>query len=91
MKNILLFCVVLLISGCATQAVPVKQKFPEAPAVLLEKCPPLDKIESEEVVFSEFLKTVTNNYTKYHTCAKMLEAWHEWYKDQKTITDELNK
>jgi hypothetical protein len=90
MKNILLLCAILLLSGCATP-VPVKQKFPEAPAMLLEKCVSLEKIEKEEVYFSEFLTTVTKNYTKYHTCAKMVEAWQEWYKDQKAISDELNK
>jgi hypothetical protein len=90
MKYILLFCAVVLISGCST-TVPVKQKFPDTPAVLMEKCPPLDKIEGDAVVFSEFLKVVTGNYTKYHTCAKMLEAWQLWYTEQKKISDELNK
>jgi hypothetical protein len=92
MKNILLLCVIGLLSGCATvQPVPVKQKFPEAPNILLEKCPPLDKIESETILFSEFLKVVTNNYTKYHNCAKMIEAWQQWYVEQKDISNELNK
>lgn len=91
MKYILLFCVSLLLSGCATQSVPVKQKFPEAPAILLEKCPPLEKIESDTIVFSEFLKVVTRNYTLYHNCAKVVEAWQLWYNEQKAISDELNK
>lgn len=90
MKKILLFCTVLLMSGCST-TVPVKQKFPEAPNVLLEKCEPLETIDKPNIVFSEFLKVVTNNYTKYHTCSNLLNAWQEWYVEQKKIFDEVNK
>lgn len=91
-KKLLLFCVIftLVISGCSA-TVPVKQKFPEAPQMLLEQCPPLDQIKEDQVLFSEFLKTVTSNYTKYHNCAKMIEAWQNWYTEQKKISDELNK
>jgi hypothetical protein len=91
-KKLLLFCVpaVLFLAGCST-TVPVKQKFPEAPAVLMEKCEPLETIDQPSIVFSEFLKTVTKNYTKYHSCAKLIEAWQEWYVEQKKISDELNK
>jgi len=90
MKKLLLFCTVLLISGCAT-TVPVKQKFPEAPKVLMEKCEPLETIDKPSIVFSEFLKVVTKNYTKHHSCSSMVEAWQEWYTEQKKIFDEVNK
>lgn len=91
MKYILLFCVSFLLLGCATTPVPVKQKFPEVPKILLEKCPALEKIKNDEIVLSEFLKIVTKNYTTYHSCAKMLEGWQMWYKEQLMIHDELNK
>lgn len=90
MKYILLFCVAVLLTGCATP-VPVKQKFPEVPATLMEKCVPLEKIEGDTIMFSDFLKVVTRNYTKYHNCAKMIEAWQLWYTEQKKISDDLNK
>jgi len=91
-KKLLLFCVpvVLILTGCST-TVPVKQKFPEAPAVLMEKCEALDTIDKPSIVFSEFLKTVTKNYTKHHSCAKLVEGWQLWYIEQKKISDELNK
>jgi len=93
-KKLLLYCapalLFVMLSGCST-TVPVTQKFPDAPAVLMEKCPPLDTIQGDQILFSEFLKTVTNNYTKYHNCAKMLEAWQTWYIEQKKISEELNK
>lgn len=91
MKYILLFCVSVVLYGCATTPTPVTQKFPEVPKILLEKCPPLEKIKGEEVVLSEFIKIVTKNYTAYHGCAKMLEGWQYWYKEQLLISDELNK
>jgi hypothetical protein len=89
-KYILLFCAILLISGCATP-VPVTQKFPDAPNTLMAKCPELDQIKGDTVVLSEFLKTVTNNYTKYHECSAMLKAWQDWYLEQKKISENLNK
>jgi hypothetical protein len=91
-KKLLLFCVpfVLILAGCST-TVPVKQKFPDAPAVLMEKCETLETIDKPSIVFSEFLKTVTKNYTKHHSCAKLVEGWQLWYIEQKKISDELNK
>ena len=90
MKKLLLFCTVLLLTGCAT-TVPVTAKFPEAPSILLEPCQQLETIEKEKVYFSEFLKTVVGNYTKYHSCAAQNEAWKEWYKVQKEIFEKVSK
>jgi len=93
-KKLLLFCVALstflLVTGCST-TVPVKQKFPEAPNVLMEKCEALETIDQPEIVLSEFLKVVTKNYTKHHSCSKLVEAWQKWYVEQKKISDDLNK
>lgn len=85
MNKLLLFCSVILLSGCTT--VPVKQKFPDAPEILLTDCKKLDKIEQKEIVLSDFLKTVTGNYTKYHECAAQNAAWIKWYNEQKEIFD----
>lgn len=56
----------LIIIGCST-TVPVTAKFPQAPERLMQKCPPLEKLE-KEAKLSDVAKTVTNNYTKYHEC-----------------------
>jgi hypothetical protein len=87
MKYILVFCTVLL-SGCFG-TVPVKQKFPEAPPTLLEKCKSLNTIDKPQVLLSEFMGVVTRNYTKYHDCAALVDAWQEWYTSQKKIADEV--
>ena len=86
MNKLLLFCTMLILSGCTT-TVPVKQKFPDAPQILLQDCEKLTTIEKDQVLFSDFLKTVVENYTKYHECHAQNAAWVEWYKKQKEVFD----
>lgn len=84
MKYLLL---VFLLTGCAT-VVPVTQKFPEAPAVLLEPCKQLQTVAPTATI-SEFAKTVANNYTEYYQCSNLVEGWQQWYASQKQIFKEL--
>ena len=78
--------VLLLLTGCA--AVPVTSKFPEAPAVLLDPCDDLKKLE-ENTKLSDVAKTVVSNYTKYNECALKNDSWIEWYKKQKQLFEGL--
>lgn len=88
MKKLLLLP--LFLAGCTT--VPVTVKFPEAPTVLMEKCPPLQVIEKEkEVSIIDITKNVTVNYTTYHECGIKVENWIEWYNDQKKIFEKIKK
>lgn len=89
-RNLLTLSAIIFLSGCG-MTVPVKQQFPDVPQILMEKCPALNTIDKDQVVFSEFLTTVTENYTKYHSCAAVVSAWQEWYLAQKKISDEINK
>lgn len=88
MKYLALACVILL-TGCST-TVPVQQKFPDAPDTLRQPCPQLDTIK-DPVLLSELTKSVTNNYTTYHTCANRVDAWNDWYAKQKKIFDDAQK
>lgn len=90
MKNILLFCVIFLTAGCST-VVPLKQKFPEVPPVLLAKCDNLETIDKPVVLLSEMLTVITRNYNKYHNCSDLAAAWQEWYSEQKKVFDQTNK
>ncbi len=76
-----------LITACST-AVPLTQNFPEAPAMLKEKCPELKTIAGERVTIVEFTRTVSENYTTYHQCAGRTDAWIDWYNQQKKIWEE---
>lgn len=82
--KILILSLIILLAGCST-AVPVKQKFPEAPQVLKEKCESLRKIEGDKVAITEMLKVVIHNYSLYYECSTKVEGWQEWYDTQKKI------
>jgi hypothetical protein len=79
--------VVLLMTGCST-TVPVKAKFPDAPSIVKEKCPELEKLKDDSKL-SDISKTVSNNYTTYYECAVKNDAWLEWYEIQKNIYESL--
>lgn len=79
-----------LLTGCST-AVPVTVRFPDAPELILEKCPQLKTIEGETVSIVDFTKTVTINYTTYHECALRSATWIEWYQTQKKIFEEIKE
>jgi hypothetical protein len=81
----------LLIAGCGTTAVPVKQSFPEAVKSLQEKCPDLKQIEGEKVSITDMLKVVVENYNTYYTCSNKVDGWNDWYKTQKEIFDKVNQ
>ena len=87
--KLLAFASILLITGCAT-TVPVTARFPDAPILIMEKCPQLKTIEGESVSIVDFTKTITLNYTTYYECAVKSDAWIEWYQIQKKIFEEIN-
>ena len=86
--RIVLLGLISLLAACST-AVPLTQSFPEAPAMLKEKCSPLKLIEGEKTTIIEFTKTVSENYTTYHQCAGRNEAWIDWYNQQKKIWEDV--
>ena len=92
MKNSIIISTALILTGCVS--VPVERHFPDVPANLLDtskECANLKTIDDKEVVFSSLMKTVSNNYTQYYTCANYLHDWQKWYNDQKTNFEKVNK
>ena len=87
MKYISLILAVLL-SACSTP-VPVKQKFPDVPRALIEKCDSLKKVEGDKVAITEMLKVVVQNYGMYYECAAKVDGWNDWYLEQKRIYESL--
>ena len=69
---------ILLIAGCST-TVPVAARFPDAPILLLEKCPQLKTIEGDTVSIIDFTKTVTLNYTTYYIILKVDCKCLRWF------------
>jgi hypothetical protein len=88
MKHIVALLLIWVCVGCSTP-VAVKPKFPDAPAVLMEDCPPLKTIDKPKVVLSELMTKVTENYTEHYKCVAKIEAWQTWYIKQKEIYDQV--
>jgi uncharacterized lipoprotein YajG len=90
MKMLWVALSLVLLAGCATP-VPITPKFPTPPDVLMASCGPLNTIDKESVLLSEFLQTVRGNYEKYHNCADLVVEWQKWYQDQKNVFEINNK
>jgi len=75
-----------LLAGCL--ATPVKRNFPEVPAELKVACPDLQKVK-DDAKLSDVISTVSTNYTQYHECRAKVDAWNEWYSNQKEIFDSV--
>ena len=88
MKLFLLIPFMAVLTGCST-VVPVKQEFPLAPSILMEKCPQLKQVDSDKGTMREMLKVVIENYATYYQCASKTHGWQDWYTEQKKIHDSV--
>jgi len=73
MKNVLILCLALMLSGC-WKTIP---SFPEPPPSVLETCPVLEKTQDQD--FESFLKIVVKNYESYYLCKNKTDTWIDWY------------
>ena len=83
--KVLMLITTLILVGCSSA--PVKPKFPDVPAGLLQACPDLKQTE-QTTKLSEVLKIVVSNYGQYHECQIKNDTWAEWYKTQRDIYEE---
>jgi hypothetical protein len=82
----LVIMLILAVSGCST-AVPVTARFPEPPGKgAMTGCPALQKLNNDAKL-SDVANTVTVNYSTYYECAVKTDAWQEWYRIQKHISE----
>ena len=86
----LILALTVMLAGCTT-AVPVKQEFPVAPAVLLERCPDLLVVDDGKSSLRDMLKVVIQNYALYYQCAEKTNGWQDWYNQQRKIFNGANK
>lgn len=86
----LVIMIILAVSGCTT-AVPVTARFPEPPGKgAMTACPALQKL-NDGARLSDVANTVTVNYSTYYECAVKTDAWQEWYRIQKHISEGAGK
>jgi hypothetical protein len=90
MKYYIISLILCLLSACST-VTPVKQKFPDVPKELLEKCPQLSTVEPGTTSITEMLKVVVKNYGLYYECSAKQDGWTDWYTEQKKIYEKVNK
>jgi hypothetical protein len=82
----------LLLAGCSTTVVPVTMKFPDAPPSLMTPVSDLNKLPTDKKIeMTDIIKTTNENSKLYYELKIKYEAWQEWYKEQKSIADELKK
>lgn len=81
--KILTIALSLMLVGCA---VPVKQKFPEAPDTLLDNPKELIEVPAN-ASSSQVFEVVIKNYGTYYETVNLLKGWQDWYKLQKKNFD----
>jgi hypothetical protein len=90
MKLLLATLMIMMLVGCST-TVPVKQRWPAAPAALQERCPPLKQLDQSQGTLRDLLMVMIDNYAVYYSCAGRTQGWQDWYTDQKKIFEDSNK
>lgn len=76
----------LLLTGCV--ATPVAREFPAVPGSLTAACAALIDVPATDKL-SVVLTTVTQNYAQYRECSIRVDAWNQWYNEQKKIFDSV--
>jgi hypothetical protein len=85
MKSVIMLSL-LFLSGCITT--PVNRNFPDVPVSLTTACEQLTAAPITEKL-SVLISSVTTNYGKYHECSYKVDAWNNWYTEQKKIFDSV--
>ena len=78
----------VFLAGCQT-TVPVHMSFPQVPEDLRATCPPLKQTDPNTTKLSEVIKDVSSNYAKYNECRVKIDAWNNWYDQQKKIFEDI--
>ena len=87
MKRLLLLIPGLMLTGCL-ETIPVKHQFPPVFSEIMVSCPGLAKIPAGTEKLSDIVSVVSVNYGEYHMCKAKVDAWINWYNEQKKIYEE---
>lgn len=74
-------CLTLCLTACT---LPVQREFPSVPQTFMQKPIPLKEVPDNSS-FSTMLDVMLDNYSSYYVISERLNAWQEWYKQQKSI------
>lgn len=82
----LVIAMALAVSGCSfSKRIP---DFPPASERMMQKCPDLALAPNSELL-SDLVRTVITNYGEYHKCKALVDAWQDWYQQQKKIYEDI--
>ena len=88
MKKLLVLLLPLLLTACL-EDIPVTPKWPDIPDSLKTSCPALKQLDDGKTKLSDIIDNVIDNYSTYHECQVKVDAWIEWYQQQKKIYEEI--
>jgi hypothetical protein len=89
--KVLILSLPIFLSGCFATTVPVAQKFPAVPQILLENCPQLLLIPEEKNNIIDMTTIVVQNYGMYYQCREKVKGWQEWYYESTKIMNGKKK
>lgn len=87
-KLLMLSASCLILLGCST-TVPLSQKFPEAPQVLMEPAQDLKPLDQNKKTLADLLENANENYGLYYELQNKYNSWQLWYKQQKQIFENV--
>lgn len=70
--------------------VPVERKFPPVNEEINADCPDLKTVPEDNTKLSVLLDTVSENYSRYHSCRVKVQGWIQWYEEQKKIFESVD-
>lgn len=85
MRKLLLLIPAIMLTGCLSDPVPIKQVWPTVPKELLEACPDLKQVDPKVDKLSDIILVVTDNYAQYYDCKAKVDDWIIWYNGQQKI------
>lgn len=90
---ILVFILILVLSGCAMfqKTVPVTMNFPQAPDPLLLEPEKLDPLPEDSKAITELLENSTVNYGKHRELQLKYLQWQQWYDTNRRLHKETTE
>jgi len=85
MKHVMVAVMLVALVGCANTGAPVKIKWPDAPAELMEPSEDLTPLTPEQTKLSDLIDNANTNYAKYYNLKDRFDTWQQWYKTHSQI------
>ena len=85
MKRLIILALLVSVVGCANNSAPVKIKWPDAPAELMDPSEELTPLDTNQTSLSDLLDNANTNYSRYYILKDRYDTWQQWYKTHSQI------